>query len=1331
MSLASFSLRLQLRGLALAMSVAAASAIVPGCGDPQPPVNRVQPQALEKAMFAGEWYMQQTVIDTPYSVAFTFVGEQGSLERIRWEIQENYLVARRSYQFIANSEPQGIGGTGDETGAAIAMYRITSQFDIRREYNPTTGEELNIINENSTDRPWYERRFMRVDWSTNLVAETDLFALQRVIDGVTAEPVAYYVQNPHDPNAPQFVHDRTGAVSYMDIVNQLFVRPNAVHIDGLTIPSCYLYYQDHLDCAASQITVRNSFMRVDPIEESQYQPQRYTGDRMQRFGYFNTLRAGYDEQYGVVEGARFHFVNRHNLWQASHRTTAAGALVNCTVDTATAGSTEMGCGGHGSVCDLDYARAHRRLDQNGHLQGACTIPYVERQTRPIVYYTSSNFPADLIPDAQAFATDWNSAFIDTVASLRENECMANGGMAADCAMQRTREDAHPLFVLCPSPVPAGASPACGAVGTVANPGDLRYSLIGWVNEPFLASPLGYGPSSADPLTGEIVMGNAFIYGAGVVTLESYARDLIRLINGDATFNDVEDGRVVQAWLDHQVAHAQSEHASPSDSSHAVPIDPAHLEEITGGMDFSWARGVRAEADRHAPTSFTDYVTQRQQSQDRLYAGGAFGTPASAARASRLIGTDIEQQMTTPEMLMAAGFDPATPLDATVLAAASPLRGQSPGRMSEMRRLRDRIQQHGCVLDSTFAEDGLLGLAHQIQHAAATGGSIDWYGQTYQLTTGGHLDYELVRTMLRHPIFEAVTAHEVGHTLGLRHNFSGSFDALNYQPTFWDLRSHSEDGTMAPRLWDPESPSEIAGRIREYQYSTVMDYGENFVSTDAQRIGHYDRAAIKMGYGDLVEVFTDAAMPDDVAFWAAIQHYGWSIPLRASAFTAAGPVEAYEYTDWPMVLGGVDHIQHRADVPYTSLAPNAYLRSQGIPLNLTDSQGRVNVPYRFCSDEQADLGPDCLRYDSGSDAYESLQSIADTYWNYYIFTNFRRQRIGFSPAGVISRVHNRWFEKLQNGNDIYVLDRANMEDIFGAQLPPTFWTGRHGMGAWTAATATAYGLLTRVVSAPTPDTFVRHLTPDGLEVYQGGGNAGAAGSHVINAFDGRYIDTTWNFADGYYWFEQIQRVGYFYDKVIALEVLTDPTTHFIGRDTDADIRRFQINFASTFGPAMTSFFRGAMGEDWRSVGPRFDVTSDLIYPSPAAQAAGTMAGTPIDPNIGFSIELYASVLGMTFIPQTYNQDFLARSRVWVNGGVEHVDIDPSHTVLHFTDPVSGLTYNAVSYPDVGGNETGVGAQMLLHAQRLAARNQTAALRRYIDNMDIVRRLTFLLGGGAQP
>ena len=43
------------------------------------------------------------------------------------------------------------------------------QADIKNDYNPSTGEELNVVSENTVDQPWYQRKFMRVDWSMNLV----------------------------------------------------------------------------------------------------------------------------------------------------------------------------------------------------------------------------------------------------------------------------------------------------------------------------------------------------------------------------------------------------------------------------------------------------------------------------------------------------------------------------------------------------------------------------------------------------------------------------------------------------------------------------------------------------------------------------------------------------------------------------------------------------------------------------------------------------------------------------------------------------------------------------------------------------------------------------------------------------------------------------------------------------------------------------------------------------------------------------------------------------------------------------------------------------------
>lgn len=1294
----------------------------PGCGDPRQPVNQVQPGALEKSLFAGEWYFQQTVIDSPYSAGFTFVGEQGRLERVRWEIQENFLLARRTYEWIHGAEPAGIGGDQVQQGSVVAAYRIQSHFDIRRVYNPVTGEEMNVVTENATDRPWYERTFMRVDWSTNLANATDVFAISRILDGIQMSPVQYSPTNPNDPNAPRFERDDAGSVNYIDVTNRMFVEPQTAYIEGFgAIPSCYLITNSHLDCAAAEVGLRNSFLRADTLNRD-YQPMEYTGDRMERFGYFVTERAGYDPAYGVVEGARVRFANRHNLWQQSHRRDAAGELVRCSADTDCAD-------GQGSVCDLAFAYAHRDTNDAGQWQGACTIPYRQRETRPVVYYTP-NLPEDLFNDAADFGRGWAEAFGDTVDSLRENECLANGGDAAGCAAERERADANEMYAVCHSPVIEADSDICGAVGLTVRPGDLRYSIIGWVSEPHLSSPLGYGPSSADPITGEIVMANAFVYGAALETLQSYARDILRVLDGDVTIGQISDGATVQEWLDNMDAQSAAAAESGREADrHAVPIDGLDLERINAAMDFSYARAATPTA---RPTTPAEGVAAVRAARDRLWDSGAFGNGTSGfGRLDMLRGTDIERQMVemTPELVMASGVDPrlyqADALTDDLIADASIIQGNAVNRERVLQRFRDQMNADNCVLDAGFADEGMLGLARAIRAAAADTGTIDFYGVTYPIVgDDGRLDWSLVRNAIRHPMFHAVTAHEVGHTVGLRHNFSGSYDALNYLPRYWELRA--ADGTMRPRAWDPISQQEIDGRILEAQYSTVMDYGVNFVVTDAEGLGHYDYAAIKMGYGDMVEVFTNAENPQDVANWTEIQLLGWPIPLRIDSFVSGSP-SAYVYTDWPEVIGSPERLQERADVPYTSLRPDMYLASQGLTDNLRDAQNRPIVPYMFCSDEQADLNPDCLRYDQGADAYETMHSVSDNYWNFYIFANFRRQRLGFNPDSAFTRTRDRYFEKLQRANQIYALYRPIFGDIFGVTDTDPFWTNEDGMGAWTGAVGTSFNLLTRVLTAPEPGTYTEGRAPDGTPLMVSG--TGLLASTRINAIDGRYLETTWDFDAGYFWFDQLERVGYFYDKLAALIVLTDPTTYFLGRDTDADIRRYQINFASSFGPAMTSLFRSMLGEDWTTIAPRYSA-GNVIYPDPLEIVDGSMPGTPITPNVGFSVQLFASVLGMSFMPQTYDQDFLNRSRIWVVGASEAIDVEPGTPTVEFTDSASGIRYVAVSYPD-GARETGVGAQMLLHAEALRTAGATAETRRYIDNIDLVRRLSAMFGDGVQP
>jgi hypothetical protein len=1306
----------------LVLAALMAAVASPGCGDPRPPTNQVQVGAIEKSIFAGEWYFQQTVVDSPYSAGFTFVGEQGRLERIRWEVQENLLLARRTYEWINGAEPAGIGGDQVEQGSVVAAYRITSHFDIRRQYNPVTGEELNVVSENATDRPWYERQFMRVDWSINLANATDVFAISRILDGLQMSPVQYAPTNPNDPNAPRFERSDAGDVNYIDVTNRMFVEPQSVFIEGFgAIPSCFLISNSHLDCAAAEVGLRNSFLRADTLDRD-YQPMEYTGDRMERFGYFVTERAGYDPAYGVVEGSRIRFANRHNLWQQSHRRGGDGQLLRC--------STDSECDdGRGSVCDLGYARAHRETNEAGQWLGACTIPFRDRETRPIVYYTP-NLPDALFSDALDIGREWSGAFGETVDSLRENECRSTGGDAASCASERERADSENLYVVCHSPVVDADPAACGARGTVARPGDLRYSIIGWVSDPHLSSPLGYGPSSADPLTGEIIMANAFIYGAAMETLQSYARDIVRLLDGDVTIGQISDGATVQEWIDRMNAGSRAVPSGREADAHVVPVDGLNLDDVNAAMDFSYARAARPVA---RPQTVAEGVAAVRDARDRLWNRGTYGNGTSGfGRLDMLRGTDIERMMveSTPEFVMASGVDPrlyqADAITDDLIARASVIQGNAVNRQRILQRYRDQLNAEHCILDAGFADDSLLGLARAIRREAEGDGAIDFYGQSYPVTgEDGRLDWELVRDALAHPMFHGLTLHEIGHTVGLRHNFSGSFDAVNYHSEYWRLRS--ADGTLRPRAWDPITQAEMDGRILEQQYSTVMDYGINFVVTDAVGLGHYDFAAIKMGYGDMVEVFTNAENDQDVANWTEIQLLGWPIPLRLESFTGEEP-SAYVYTDWAEVVGGGDvtRLEQRADVPYTSLRPDTFLASQGLSDPLRDESNRPVVPYMFCSDEQADLNPDCLRYDQGADVYETMQAVADNYWNYYIFANFRRQRLGFNPESAFTRTRDRYFEKLQRANQIYALYRPIFGDVFGTTDTDPFWTNEDGMGAWTGAVGTSFGLLTRVLTAPEPGTYAEGTAPDGTPLLVDGGGLL---STRINAIDGRFLETTWDFDAGYFWFDQLERVGYFYDKLAALIVLTDPTTYFLGRDTDADIRRYQISFASSFGPAVNHLFRGMLGEDWQAIAPRIQ-GSNVVYPTPLQIVNRDMPGTPVSPNVGFSVQLFASVLGMSFLPQTYDQDFLNRSRIWIVGANEAIDVGPGTPTVEYTDARSGIRYVAVSYPN-GTEESGVGARMLQHAQALETAGSDTELRRFVDNINLVRRLSSLFGDGVQP
>ena len=81
----------------------AATLLASGCTE-RAPRSFVQPNVIKKTDLAGTWYYVQTVTDAPPSSASAFIGLSSELMKIRFDVQEGMLFARRAYEQIAGSE---------------------------------------------------------------------------------------------------------------------------------------------------------------------------------------------------------------------------------------------------------------------------------------------------------------------------------------------------------------------------------------------------------------------------------------------------------------------------------------------------------------------------------------------------------------------------------------------------------------------------------------------------------------------------------------------------------------------------------------------------------------------------------------------------------------------------------------------------------------------------------------------------------------------------------------------------------------------------------------------------------------------------------------------------------------------------------------------------------------------------------------------------------------------------------------------------------------------------------------------------------------------------
>ncbi len=476
-------------GLGLTLGLAALGS--GGCAEEREPINRVQPNALAKTFFIGAdfvdtaddpaFYARAVITDVGYGAAqdglFTNTYAQ-QVSVIKWEITEDILIGRIVYNRIIGADGEGDGNSSID-GLVAYAFPIINHFDIRRDYNPTTGEESNVIVENSSDRPWDQREFMRVDWSRNLNTDSydfDTLSLLGIYGSLSYEPLSYYVNDPKHPDAPHFATSE----GYFDITTKAFATPGLIDLSHLgwgidSFPACYLPNDlfggsyPFGNCNPIEITMRMSFRRA---EASDYEPLDMDGNRFAAFGAFYGERFGYARNYGITDNQWYRLAARFNIWEWHHAyqdDAGSGCAQGWTPSEKFPGKCEVAC----FTPEKTPVGASPNRDENGDgtddecalvdpvfgagskcdkLEQKCTLPYTARKEKPLVWHFSKDSHQGYFEGSEWAAHEWDVAMRTAVATARYSECLGVGGSPEAClaaypmyrGQQEENEDAMAL-----------------------------------------------------------------------------------------------------------------------------------------------------------------------------------------------------------------------------------------------------------------------------------------------------------------------------------------------------------------------------------------------------------------------------------------------------------------------------------------------------------------------------------------------------------------------------------------------------------------------------------------------------------------------------------------------------------------------------------------------------------------------------------------------------------------------------------------------------------------------------------------------------------------------
>ena len=534
-----------------------------------------------------------------------------------------------------------------------------------------------------------------------------------------------------------------------------------------------------------------------------------------------------------------------------------------------------------------------------------------------------------------------------------------------------------------------------------SPGDLRYNSLVLITDPLANGLLGYGPSVGNPYTGEIVQAHTNMY-LGV--LKSMSRWVY-----EAAVDLTEE-----EWRENNAEAALATMAiDPSALGNLpAPLAKAHFPEVLNEELMAFLQANMPQPPAPAASN-DDSDEQGEEDENNTPVGGSdvvVNTPPAVEEA--------EEDQARNALLHRHSHAKISQrkLESVSLARVNNLlkerlQSKKNQRVEEvMRRLKDEgkltkadeaMMREQARLDR-FAENN----AFAVEFFPIGGTSKVVYPTLKQIpgaiTAKGTLKrWDNLNKNQKNAVIEIITknsykatlVHELGHNLGLRHNFLGSWDKKNF---YSDKEAQSLGLEAAPA------------------YSSIMDYSFSEFN-QLKALGKYDLAALRFGYAREIEVGKSDTVPNEEGNLEEVfNSQGFKKVVVEENIDEVLKDMTYQeqlayLTGKPMQTFGSMSI--KTQLEQLESAKKSYKPKM---VSATVSQFEANLesqnlerrPYQFCTDENAGLSSTCNRFDEGTTLVEVTNHMIKRYKDYYKYRNYRDGRLDFSAYDIAGYVFGR-------------------------------------------------------------------------------------------------------------------------------------------------------------------------------------------------------------------------------------------------------------------------------------------------------------------------------------